>query len=233
MNSPAIEFWCASQACVDPVWEAAYRRFETPAEERAKFRRRFARMGVDRWPREAKIVNLFCGTGEELRVLAELGFQHLEGVDLSADLLARCPPVGPLYVGDCRALQFPDASRDGVIIQGGLHHLPRLPEDLVACLDEIRRVLRPGGRLALVEPWSTPFLRAVHAAHQFSLPRRCWPKLDALAVMTEQEAATYFPWLNRGEEIAALLDARFQVERRQVGWGKLLFVGTPIARRGE
>jgi len=225
--SPELEYWCISQVCVDPVWEAAYRRFETEAEEQAKFLQRFRWLGIDQWPRDLEIVNLFCGTGEELKALAALGFERLEGVDLSADLLQRCPAGAKLYVGDCRELKLPDASRDAIIVQGGLHHLPTLPEDFVACLDEIRRVLKPGGRFAVVEPWWTPFLRGVHFAHSFSLPRRMWAKLDALAVMTEQEAETYFNWLGRARELRPLFDERFQWERKRIRWGKFMAVGTP------
>ena len=37
-------------ACCDEVWERAYARFETPAEEIAKFRTRAHRLGIDQWP---------------------------------------------------------------------------------------------------------------------------------------------------------------------------------------
>ena len=34
---PIVERWCPSSSCCDPVWEAAYRRFESPEEEIRKF----------------------------------------------------------------------------------------------------------------------------------------------------------------------------------------------------
>lgn len=226
-SQPPITRWCESQVCVDPVWEAAYHRFETESEEIAKFRSRFRKMGVDRWPRNAAVVNLFCGTGRELTCLEQMGFSRLEGVDLSLDLLEKYRGNAALYLGDCTDLKFPDASKDFVVIQGGVHHLPRIPEDVAQCFREVARVLKPGGKLAMVEPWWTPFLRAVHFAHRFTLPRKLYPKLDALAIMTEQEAETYFNWLNHGELVRAALDETFDVDQCTIAWGKLMFVGTP------
>ena len=87
------------------VWEAAYERFETPRQEIEKFTRRLRRIGAAGWPRDAKIVELFCGRGNGLHALSNLGFTHLEGVDLSPRLVARYPvrrSVMSAIVGNCR-----------------------------------------------------------------------------------------------------------------------------------
>ena len=75
-------------------------------------------------------------------------------------------------MGDCHQLPFADASRDVVIIQGGLHHLPTLPDDLDRRLAEIHRVLRKDGQLVIVEPWLTTFLRCAHMICENRLARR-------------------------------------------------------------
>src|SRR6266513_1650687 len=46
--------------------EAAYLRFESPEEEIRKFIRRLTRLGASQWPRDAEIVELFCGRGNGL-----------------------------------------------------------------------------------------------------------------------------------------------------------------------
>jgi SAM-dependent methyltransferase len=50
--------------------------------------------------------------------------------------------------GDAAALPFPDRSFDAVLVRDLLHHLPRRDR----ALSEAHRVLKPGGRLTLIEP---------------------------------------------------------------------------------
>lgn len=207
------------------AWEAAYLRFETPEEERRKFLRRLRKLGSATWPRDAQIVELFCGRGNGLHALEQLGFSRLEGADLSAALLANYAGSAQCIVADCRQLPYPDESRDIAIVQGGLHHLPELPGDLSRVVQEVRRVLRPSGRLVLVEPWRTPFLRLVHWVGSFRIARQAWPKLDALETMTEWEIETYEQWLTQPELILETLERDFVVERKLIRWGKLMWVG--------
>ncbi|NOT31629.1 MAG: class I SAM-dependent methyltransferase [Planctomycetes bacterium] len=224
---PTIERWCASLACCDPLWEEAYRRFESPAQETEKFRRRLLAVGARNWPRESDIAELFCGRGNGLRALASLGFERLSGVDLSEELLASYTGPARLYLGDCRDLKLAAHSLDVVVVQGGLHHLPDPSDDLERTLTGVRRVLRPSGRLVIVEPWSTPFLTVVHALCRVGPARAVWGKLDALARMIERERETYFRWLAQPEPILRVLRTHFVPEREHIGWGKLTFVGTP------
>lgn len=210
---------------VQSVWEAAYQRFETPEAEIRKFVARLRELGADSWSRDAHVVEIFCGRGNGLHALTQLGFTRLEGVDYSPALLARYTGPAACTVADCRALPFPDASRDILVVQGGLHHLPELPSDLNRSLDEVVRVLRPGGRFMVVEPWLTPFLRMVHAITFFPPARAAWGKLDALATMIEHERTTYEQWLGQPEVVLESLQRRFQVERCSMSWGKLRFVG--------
>jgi ubiquinone/menaquinone biosynthesis C-methylase UbiE len=210
---------------VQSVWEAAYQRFETPEAEIRKFVARLRELGADAWSRDAQVVEIFCGRGNGLHALAQFGFTRLEGVDYSPALLARYTGPAVCTVADCRALPFPDASRDILVVQGGLHHLLELPSDLNRSLDEVVRVLRPGGRFMVVEPWLTPFLRVVHAIAFFPPARAAWGKLDALATMIEHERTTYEQWLGQPTVVLESLQSRFQVERCSMSWGKLRFVG--------
>jgi SAM-dependent methyltransferase len=225
MPEPELVHWEAGQSCCDAEWEAAYLRFESPEEETRKFLRRLARLGAAAWPRESRVVELFCGRGSGLKALEALGFRELSGVDLSPGLLRRYRGPARLYVGDCRRLKFAERSFDLAVVQGGLHHLPRLPEDLERTLAEIHRVLTGEGRLALAEPWPTPYLRlAVWAGRQRAL-RRLWPKLDAFAAMTERERTTYENWLARPDEIRGLLGKFFACERWFTAAGTLHYLG--------
>ena len=206
-------------------WEAAYLRFETPAEEIRKFVHRLRRMGAAQWPRDASIAELFCGRGNGLRALHRLGFTRLAGVDLSRRLIEQCPGTADCHVCDCRQLPFQGETWDVVIIQGGLHHLHALPEDLDRTLGEISRVLKPGGRAMIIEPWLTPFLSLVHAVSRRGLARRLSRRIDALATMIDYERTTYERWLGQPEQILASLRGCFQPERCEIRWGKLWFLG--------
>jgi ubiquinone/menaquinone biosynthesis C-methylase UbiE len=222
---PSLTYWQDSVTCCDEEWEKAYTRFETPSEEIQKFTRRLKSLGAATWPANARILDLFCGRGNGLKCLEKMAFSNLRGVDLSDQLLSHYRGPASLFVGDCRDLKLPDQSVDIVIVQGGLHHLPQLPEDLAAVLRETRRVLVDGGRLVAVEPWLTPFLHVVHKACDQSILKNAWKKLDALAVMNEREKTTYDQWLKQPEAVLAQLDEYYVAEQKRLAWGKLMYVG--------
>lgn len=217
----------AGQMCCDPIWEAAYKRFETREEEIAKFTRRLERFGFDSFPKDARINEIFCGRGGGLVALERLGFTDIEGTDLSDTLLSEYSGSAMLHLADCLSMPFDDDSYDIVIVQGGLHHLPRLPEDLDQCLSEVRRILKPSGTFFVIEPWQTPFLRFVHFVTDQPLVRKLYAKGDALATMTEQERVTYEQWLGNSKTIMAAFSEHFTAKSSQTSWGKLAYSGTP------
>jgi len=213
-------------ATVDP-WEAAYARFETPAQEIQKFISRLKELRAPAWPKDAAIVELFCGRGNGLHALQQLGFSRIQGVDLSPRLLAQYTGTAQCIVADCRKLPFADHCKDVVIVQGGLHHLPTLPADLDQTFSEIRRILKQNGRVMFVEPWSTPFLNLVHAVCENPLARKYSVKLDALATMIHYERRTYEQWLTQPQLVLGLAEKHFASTRQSFRWGKWRFLGTP------
>jgi SAM-dependent methyltransferase len=211
------------------IWEKAYRRFETPDEEIRKFVKRLRGLGADHWPRSSRVVELFCGRGNGLLALSRLGFVDIEGIDLSPRLLALYKGPGKATVGDCRSLPWADGAKDILIVQGGLHHLPDLTDDLERVLTESQRVLAPGGKFVAIEPWLTPFLRGVHVA-SFSSLRTISGKLDAFATMVEHERETYQRWLTSADIICSLFKRYFRVEQFSLSWGKVRFVGINVRK---
>jgi SAM-dependent methyltransferase len=227
LPTSTITVWKEILIPIDRQWEAAYERFETPAQEIAKFKRRLQILGQQSWRRHWKIVELFCGRGNGLHALSQLGFENLEGVDLSEELLRRYQGPATLFAGDCRELKFEDCSRDVIIVQGGLHHLPQIPADLEVCLREIHRVLRPEGMFCMVEPWQTPFLSLAHSVSDNPIARRLWAKLDALAEMTERELTTYRQWLDQPQTILDAVERLFDVQLLKISYGKIVLRATP------
>jgi ubiquinone/menaquinone biosynthesis C-methylase UbiE len=207
------------------AWEVAYSRFESPDQEIKKFIRRLIAMGMSSWERDCEIVELFCGRGNGLVALCRLGFSQVEGVDLSPSLLSQYNGPARCHIADCRSLPFQDESKDVIIIQGGLHHLQTVPDDLDRCLSEMYRVLKANGMVLIVEPWLTPFLSFVHWVCGRKMARRLSSKIDSLATMIEYERETYHQWLRQPEFVLNTLDRYFLPERSACRWGKLMFVG--------
>jgi ubiquinone/menaquinone biosynthesis C-methylase UbiE len=210
---------------IQHYWEDAYQRFETPDEEINKFLKRFNLLGEKSWKRDIQIVDIFSGRCNGIRALEKLGFTNIEGVDISENLLSKYNGTARLYIADCRQMPFSNESRDLIVVQGGLHHLPQLPQDLEQTLKEIVRVLRPNGKFVMVEPWDTFFLRVIHFLSRQKAVKQVSPKFDAFATMTHYETKTYFNWLSRKDEILALLKKYFNEELLNISWGKIKFVG--------
>ena len=227
-NNTQITLWIQQEIETDKEWESAYKRFETPLEEISKFKRRLKILGVDDWPRDANIVELFCGRCNGINALEELGFSSIEGVDLSVPLLSEYSGNAKLYAGDCRNIRFKSNSKDIVIVQGGLHHLPSILEDLNMVFLEVKRILTPGGRFVFVEPWQTPFLTLAHYACSISMLTSRWAKLKALQEMIEREKVTYCNWLANKSLIITLLNEHFSKEQFKISFGKIFYKGYPV-----
>ncbi len=92
------------------------------------------------------VVDLACGTGDLCRELARQGIDPI-GVDLSFGMLAAGRSGAPLVEADALVLPLGDAAVDGATCGFALRNLVAL-EPFFA---ELARVVRPGGRIALLE----------------------------------------------------------------------------------
>lgn len=214
------------QVCCDPQWEAAYKRFETPEQEIAKFIRRLQRFGFDQLSKDIRIAEIFCGRGGGLVALERMGFHNVEGVDLSDTLLAEYRGPATIHLADCMNMPFNDESFDAVVVHGGLHHLPELPADLDKTLAEVARIIKPTGRFYVIEPWRTPFLSFAHFVTELSVIRRLYAKGDALAIMTDRERVTYEQWLGQPTQILTTFAKHFNAVQMETRWGKLAYIGS-------
>src|SRR5712664_2424761 len=95
-----------------------------------------------------RILDVGCGTGANLQMLAEFGVA--EGVDVAAEALEFCRArgLGSVRQGAAESLPYEDAQFDLVTGLDVVEHL----DDDVAGLREMFRVLRPGGRALLFVP---------------------------------------------------------------------------------
>ncbi len=110
----------------------------------ARWRRRAAR--DLRLPPNAVVLDVAAGTGDFTRELERQGLRAV-ATDLSFNMLAVARDTPRRVQADAAHLPFGDGSVDGVTCGYALRNFT----DLEATLAEVARVLRPGGRLSVLE----------------------------------------------------------------------------------
>lgn len=110
-------------------------------------------------PAGSRVLDLASGTGDLCRELARQGLAPLS-FDLSFGMLAADTSGAPRVQADILRLPLPDGVADGATCGFALRNLV----ELGAFFDELARVVRPGGRLALLEV-ATPPNPVVRAGH--------------------------------------------------------------------
>ncbi|VCU68419.1 putative methyltransferase YcgJ [Pigmentiphaga humi] len=138
---------------------------------------------IDGWLRDAvglragtTVVDLGAGTGKFTPRLAATGATVIavEPVPSMLDKLTAALPGVRALTGTAEAIPLPDASADAVVCAQAFHWFAH-----AAALDEIHRVLKPGGRLALV--WNMRDARVPWVA-----------RLDAIVNAYENDAPRFY-----------------------------------------
>lgn len=124
-----------------------------------------------------QLLDVASGTGLMIKAALELGVKpaHVTGVDPSAGMLAENRKRNPvtLLEGKGEALPCAEATFDFVSMGYALRHV----EDLHQLFNEFRRVLRPGGRVLILEitrPKSAVALHVMRFYMQQLVPRLGW-----------------------------------------------------------
>ena len=163
-------------------------------------------------PRGAVVADLACGTGDLCRELARVGYEPV-GFDFSLGMLQAARTDAGLIQGDALRLPLPDGGVDGVTCGFALRNFV----DLGAFFGEIARVVRPGGRISLLEVAEPPngFLRWGHSIY-FG---RVVPLIGGL--LSDASAYSYLPrsvdYLPEPDEMLRMIeDAGFVDVRRDL-----------------
>ena len=159
-----------------------------------------------------RALDVACGTGIVTRLLAErvgpagavVGLDINPGMLAVARVVAAQPNIEWLE-GSAVSMALPDATFDSVLCQQGLQFVPDKP----AALAEMRRVLTPGGRLAL-SCWCAIETMPAYLALEQALARRIGPEQAALPPFSLGDADTLRGLVTRTgfRDVRLLIDAK-------------------------
>jgi len=140
---------------VERYWTDNWKHHDTPPDLSTLARRdeyRLMRPFLATLPAGSRILDAGCGLGEWTVFLAQEGFDAV-GLDLSAtviDTLTARFPAFHFVRGDIRRTGFEAGSFSACFSWGAFEHFENGPGE---CLDEARRILRPGGWLFICVPF--------------------------------------------------------------------------------
>lgn len=92
------------------------------------------------------VLDIGSGSGRDLATFRAGGYRAV-GIDASEKLAHHARKAAPVVCADMRTMPFTDHTFDAALAAASLLHLP--DPDAASALVEIRRVLRPGGRLVV------------------------------------------------------------------------------------
>ena len=162
------------------------------------------------------VVDVACGTGDLTiafsNALSNLGNPGKAiGIDFTYEMLpiARRKSAAAYINGDAQALPLPDASCDVVSIAFGIRNVA----DPLAAIREFKRILRPGGRLIILE-FSLPTNPLLLAMYNFYF-RKILPRTATLISGDKTGAYKYLPesvntFIGREQMIGMMTTAGFK-----------------------
>jgi ubiquinone/menaquinone biosynthesis C-methylase UbiE len=195
-------------------WHSTY---DSPAQverRRAAIPEKLRKLGLAEIGRNAQILDLCCGNGETLDALYEMGFRNLSGSDIAVNPRLNTDARFVTHVGDAAALPFPKDSLDWILIVHALHHLGPA-EHIHEVLKECDRVLKPGGRLAVLDFPNSPQIQLAFWFFR-QKPLLFSSYLKYFGALIQEEWSFLKPYLKDWKRVREQLHAgRFAVERFQ------------------
>jgi ubiquinone/menaquinone biosynthesis C-methylase UbiE len=147
----------------------------------------------------SKVLDYCCGPGETSLKLAKMGYQHVSGIDISAEEIGTAKKrlidcgfeeTSDFQVMDAEKMIFPDNSFDVIICNGVLHHL-----DIDEALPELSRVLKPDGTIVAMEALGyNPLIRLYRKLTPHL--RTAWETDHILTLSELQKSKKYFNEVN-------------------------------------
>ena len=137
------------------------------------------------------VLDVGCGTGTLLEmIIREFDDIRAAGLDISEKMIEKAEELlgdqVQLIVGDSENLPWHDSSFDLLICNSSFHHYPK-PANV---LGEMKRVLKPDGRLVISDPWWTKPTRwlanlCIHTPFNYGGDVRIYDREDISGLLTE------------------------------------------------
>ncbi len=198
------------------TWHDAYRSPAQRRRRRRAFPRKLRLLGIDRADRRSRVLDVCCGHGEALEELYALGFRHLVGLDITLDAALVADGRFEIHQADARDTGLPDTSFDWILNIHSMHHLGMAP-DIERFINECWRLLKPGGRLSIIDFSDSPQIRLA-----FWWFRQSWCQwtsyLKTFGRMVSEEWCFLKDYLPQFPAVwRCLLGSRFRVESLRRG----------------
>lgn len=179
-------------------WEKNYMRFFNVVTDPQKLFKVLKSWNLDR---DARVLDMCCGTGGSFEVFKKARLWNLFGLDISMNLLSRVKNGVPLMLGDAHNCPIKSNSFDAIVVNKALHHFLEHKQ----LLSEIKRVLKPTGYFCFIEPRKTWFRDLYHVII-FSPFVNFIPYLVEMRNNIKEEEDTYFYWLNNAHEFFKMIE---------------------------
>ncbi len=194
------------------AWLETYANEDERKRRRKEMPAKLERLGLMDAPRDIQLLDLCCGHGEALDVFHSLDFKNLTGIDLTISEELAADSRFTIHQGDVTKTDLPDESYDWLTCIHSLHHLASA-ENVAKFMDESWRLLKPGGRLSVLDFPGSPQIKM--AFWFFRQPRlHVTPYLKYFGSIIQEEWCFLKDYLPQWPQVRQhLWEGRFEVER--------------------
>lgn len=192
-----------------PEWETACLKTRRNLKSRKK------RLDQFKIRKSDIVLDLGCGDGLNITLLHKMGVKNISGVDISPELVALARKNNTktkFKIGSAQKIPFKANEFDVVLVDSVFHHLM----EYSGAASEIKRVLKPKGRLCFVEPHNSPirglldFVSVIPGSEHL-------PFIGNRAAAYREEIDLMTHWLNTESEfIETLVKNGFKEEFKRV-----------------
>jgi ubiquinone/menaquinone biosynthesis C-methylase UbiE len=195
------------------AWKEAYLAGTQQERRLRAMPAKLARLGIAHACRDARILDLCCGSGETLITLHEMGFRQLSGIDVMVPDDIAADTRFTIKQGSALDTKLPSDHYNWLLNIHAMHHFASA-ENVDRFLTECYRLLKPGGRLGIIDFANSPQIRLAFWFFRQNIGL-VTPYLRYFGQLIQEEWAFLKDYLPQWPEVRRLLyEGRFRVISR-------------------